>query len=235
MSNFNEIKQVVFQANLDLKKHKLAILTWGNVSQITPDRQHVIIKPSGLDYSIMKAEDMVVVNMNGEIVEGILNPSSDTPTHIEIYKNFPNINSIVHTHSTYATSWAQAKKSIVALGTTHADTFYGKIPCTRELKQNEIENDYELNTGKVICETFVDQNYLACPGVLVASHGPFTWGKTCRQAVENAIILEEVAKIATMTSINTNHDLQTAPNFLQDKHYNRKHGTNAYYGQKKSN
>ncbi len=231
---YKEYKKIVYDANLDLKKLGLVILTWGNVSMITPDRKHVIIKPSGVNYDLMKPEDMVVTDMNGKVVEGNLRPSSDLLTHIEIYKNFPNVNSVVHTHSTYATSWAQACKNIITLGTTHADTFYGDIPCTRGLTKKEIENDYELNTGKVIIETFSKgkYDYESCPGVLISNHGPFAWGNSCKDAVEHALILEEVAKMATLTAINTNNNLVEAPKYLKDKHYQRKHGKNAYYGQK---
>lgn len=226
-----EIKKDVYQANLYLKKNKLVILTWGNVSKIDPTRTYVVIKPSGIDYEKMDWNDMVVVDLNGKIIEGKLNPSSDTPTHLYLYKNFKNINSIVHTHSTYATSFAQSLKSIKPFGTTHADNFYGNILCTRKLTKKELENDYEKNTGKVIVETFLNIDYLANPGVLVANHGPFTWGTSCQKAVENSLILEEVAKIATFTNINSNFKPMSAPKDLIDKHYSRKHGANAYYGQ----
>lgn len=229
---FKEIKKEVFEANLFLKKNRLAILTWGNVSAITDDRKYVIIKPSGISYEQMKAEDMVVVDLDANIVDGNLNPSSDTLTHLEIYKSFPNVKSVVHTHSPYATSWAQSKKNIITLGTTHADHFFGNIPCTRQLNKEEIEKDYELNTGRVIVETFKKLDYISCPSVLVCSHGPFSWGKNCLDAVNNALILEEVAKIATYTCINTNNAILEVPQYLKDKHYNRKHGKNSYYGQK---
>lgn len=228
---FSELKKQVYKANLDLQKFNLVILTWGNVSAITDDRKHIIIKPSGVDYDQMRWEDMVVVNFKGEVIEGKLKPSSDTLTHLEIYKAFPKVNSVVHTHSTYATSWAQTSASIPPLGTTHADTFYGPIPCTRKLNQIEIENDYEKNTGKVIVETFKTIDYVGCPGVLVANHGPFCWGKDCTNAVENASILEQVAKIATFTNVNALAKLKSIDQVLQDKHYYRKHGKSAYYGQ----
>lgn len=231
---FKEYKKIVYEANLALKKSGLVILTWGNVSVITPDRKYVIIKPSGVSYELMKEEDMVVVDMNKNIIEGNFNPSSDLETHIKLYENFKNIYSVVHTHSTYATSWAQSNKNIITLGTTHADTFYGDIPCTRSLTEKEINSNYELNTGNVIVETFKNKyNYESCPGVLVSNHGPFSWGKNVNEAVENALILEEVAKMATLTIINTGNRIVEAPNFLKDKHYYRKHGKNAYYGQKK--
>lgn len=229
---FNDLKKIVFNANMFLKENNLVILTWGNVSLITPDRKYVIIKPSGVSYNDMKAEDMVVVDLEHNVVEGKLKPSSDTWTHINIYKGFPNINSIVHTHSPFATSWAQACSNIKTFGTTHADTFYGDIMCTRSLTSKEIETDYEKHTGDVIVKTFKGKDYLACPAILVANHGPFIWGTNPMKAVENALILEEVAKMATLTQINSGMNPKEAPKFLQDKHYNRKHGKNAYYGQK---
>lgn len=229
---FKELKKEVYDANIFLKDNNLSILTWGNVSAISDDRQYIIIKPSGISYNKMTIDDMVVVDIKGNVVEGNLNPSSDTLTHIEIYKSFSNVKSVVHTHSPYATSWAQSKKNITTLGTTHADHFFGDIPCTRQLAQDEIEKNYELNTGKVIVETFKNIDYISCPSVLVCSHGPFSWGKNCIDAVNNALILEEVAKIATITCINTSNKIYEVPKYLKDKHYNRKHGKNSYYGQK---
>lgn len=227
-----ELKERVFKQNLALVKNNLVILTWGNVSAI--DREHglVVIKPSGVDYSVMKASDMVVTDLNGKVVEGNLKPSSDLLTHIELYKAFPNICGVVHTHSTFATSFAQAGKPIKPYGTTHADTFYGEVPVTRELTKEEIDKDYELNTGKVIVETFLDKDYEAIPSVIVKNHGPFSWGKTPEKAVENATILEEVSKMAFITEGLTPNVKKVSKNLL-DKHYLRKHGKNAYYGQEK--
>ena len=226
-----QLKQKVFEANLLLPKYHLVSFSWGNVSEITEDRKYVVIKPSGVPYENMKVEDMVVVDMNGNVVDGKLKPSSDLLTHLEIYRNFIDVKGICHTHSTFATSWAQALKDIPALGTTHADTFYGDVPCTRLMNKAEIENDYELNTGKVIVETFDKRNIdpIQIPGVIVASHGPFTWGKDSIEAVENSVMLEEISK---MDFISTNIDkCKTMQQELLDKHYVRKHGKNAYYGQ----
>ena len=191
----------------------------------------IVIKPSGVSYDEMKVEDMVVVNLNGEVVEGNLKPSSDTPTHLELYKYFKNIGGIVHTHSTFATSWAQAKRDIPAYGTTHADYFYGDIPCTRELTKQEIDKAYEKNTGKVIIETFKDKDEMAIPGVICSGHGPFTWGKNPDEAVYNAKVLEQCAQMAYYTEV-LSQNKQTISQNLLDKHYLRKHGKNAYYGQK---
>ena len=223
------LKQRVFEQNLALVKHGFVTLTWGNVSAIDRATGLVVIKPSGVDYSTMKAEDMVVVDLNGKVVEGKYRPSSDTSTHLELYKAFPEIGGVVHTHSTYATAWAQAGRSITAYGTTHADAFYGDVPCTRALTKEEIEGDYELSTGKVIVETVKDYN--AIPAILVKNHGPFTWGATPERAVENAVTLEEVAKMATLTE-KLNSNTARVDQSLLDKHYFRKHGKNAYYGQK---
>ena len=192
----------------------------------------IVIKPSGVSYDEMKVEDMVVVNLNGEVVEGNLKPSSDTPTHLELYKYFKNIGGIVHTHSTFATSWAQAKRDIPAYGTTHADYFYGDIPCTRELTKQEIDKAYEKNTGKVIIETFKDKDEMAIPGVICSGHGPFTWGKNPDEAVYNAKVLEQCAQMAYYTEV-LSQNKQTISQNLLDKHYLRKHGKNAYYGQNK--
>ncbi len=225
-----ELKQKVFQANIDLVKLNLVIFTWGNVSAIDRKSGLIVIKPSGISYEKMKATDMVVVNLNGEVVEGDFNPSSDTPTHIALYKAFKNIGGVTHTHSRWATSWAQAGKSIPALGTTHADYFYGAIPCTRKLTENEVNSAYETETGNVITETFKALNPDAIPGVLVNSHGPFSWGKDAGDAVHNSKVIEEVAEMAFYT-LQLNNDAKI-DRFLLDKHYNRKHGKNAYYGQK---
>lgn len=229
-----ELKKQVFEANLKLVKHNLVILTWGNVSAIDRKSGLVVIKPSGVSYDDMKASDMVVVNLDGEIIEGNLRPSSDTDTHIELYKKYKDIGGVVHTHSTLATAWAQAKRDIPAYGTTHADTFYGSIPCARPLTSEEIEDEYEKNTGLVIIETLEQRNIdpLSVPGVIISSHGPFAWGESPSKAVYNSVVIEEVAKMALNTEI-LNKDIQSIPKELKDKHYYRKHGANAYYGQKK--
>lgn len=226
------LKEEVFKANLDLVKHNLVVLTWGNVSGIDREKGLIVIKPSGVSYDEMKASDMVVVDLEGNIVEGDLRPSSDTPTHIELYKKYPNIGGVVHTHSSFATSWAQAKRDIPSYGTTHADTFYGPVPCTRSLNNEEIKNEYEKNTGLVIIETLTERKIeeLSVPGIIIASHGPFAWGETASKAVLNAVVLEEVAKMAIRTE-NLNSEITPIPSELQDKHYFRKHGANAYYGQ----
>lgn len=225
-----ELKKEVLKANLDLVKNGLVLFTWGNVSAIDKSKGLVVIKPSGVSYDGMKAEDMVVVDLNGKVIEGKYRPSSDTPTHLEIYRQHPEIGGIVHTHSTYATAFAQAERSIPAYGTTHADYFYGDIPCARNLVQEEME-EYEKNTGVVINETFKDKDVVAIPACLVAHHGVFAWGKNANEAVYHATVVEEVAKMAFITENLT----PTAKPLLQhvaDKHYNRKHGKNAYYGQK---
>ena len=227
-----ELKQEVLQANLKLVDYGLVILTWGNVSAITADRKYVVIKPSGVDYAVMKAEDMVVTDLDGNILEGTLRPSSDLDTHLAIYRAFPKVNAVVHTHSRYATALAQAERSLPCYGTTHADTFYGEVPCTRHLTAEEVEGDYEANTGLVIQETFRDKDPEAVPAVLVRKHGPFTWGPNCRKAVENALILEETAHMALLTEQMSQRAAAPAPQYLQDKHYFRKHGPNATYGQK---
>lgn len=226
-----QLKYEVFQANLSLVDHGLVIFTWGNVSAIDRSKNLVVIKPSGVSSEKMKPGDMVVVDLEGNIVEGKLKPSSDTPTHIYLYKHFKDIGGIVHTHSEWATSWAQAGKPIPALGTTHADYFFGDIPCTRPLTRQEIEEEYEKETGKVIVETFSDIDPLDIPGVLVQSHGPFSWGTDAYNAVHNAVVLEEVAKLALHTLM-----IEKKPDFdnvLLEKHYSRKHGPKTYYGQKK--
>jgi L-ribulose-5-phosphate 4-epimerase len=225
-----KLKEEVWKANLDLVKHGLVIFTWGNVSGI--DRQHgmVVIKPSGVSYDTMKPSDMVVLDLYGKVVEGNLKPSSDAPTHLVLYRQFLNIGGVVHTHSPWATAWAQAGKGIPALGTTHADYFYGEIPCTRKMTQEEIKGDYELETGHVIIERFKGLNPDQVPGVLVNNHAPFTWGKDAGDAVHNAVVVEEVAKMAFHTlQLNP---LATMDQALLDKHFLRKHGANAYYGQK---
>lgn len=225
-----ELKQKVYEANLDLVKHGLVIFTWGNVSAIDRERGVVIIKPSGVSYDTMKAEDMVVVDLEGKVLEGNLKPSSDTPTHLVLYKAFPEIGGIVHTHSTYATAWAQAGKDIPSIGTTHADYFYEAIPCTRQMTKEEVEGEYEKETGNVIVERFKNINPVFVPGVLVGNHGPFSWGKDADEAVHNAVVMEQVAKMAYI-SFTINPQL-TMNNELIEKHFKRKHGPNAYYGQR---
>ncbi len=228
-----QLKQEVLEANLQLPKHELVTFTWGNVSGIDREEELVVIKPSGVPYAELKIEDLVVVDLDGTIVEGKLRPSSDTPTHVALYRAFPTIGGIVHTHSPWATSWAQAGRPIPAFGTTHADYYYGEIPCTRELTKEEINRAYELETGNVIIDTFETGGIdpLAMPGVLVSNHAPFCWGKDAKQAVHNAVVLEEVAKMALHT-LQLNPDIKPIEQFLLDKHYLRKHGANAYYGQK---
>jgi L-ribulose-5-phosphate 4-epimerase len=228
-----ELKQKVLQANLDLVKYNLVTLTWGNVSGIDREKNLVVIKPSGVDYDEMKIDDMVVVDLNGKVAEGDLRPSSDTPTHIELYKNFEGISGITHSHSEYATIFAQACKEIPCLGTTHADHFYGNIPLTRFLTKEEVEENYELNTGKIIIERFKELDPVATPGVLLAGHAPFTWGKTPAESVRNNLILERVAKMA-FVSMQLSPELKTLPEYILKKHYLRKHGPDAYYGQIKS-
>ena len=226
-----QLKKEVWEANMLLPKYGLVTFTWGNVSGIDRESRLVVIKPSGVEYDTMKPEDMVVVDLNGKVVEGDLNPSSDTPTHVEFYKAFPNIGGVTHTHSSYATSFAQAGRGVPALGTTHGDYFYGEIPCTRKMTPEEIATDYEKNTGLVIIETFKDKDPDAIPAVLVHSHGPFTWGKNAVDSVHHAVILEECAKMA-IRAYALNPGLEPMQQELLDKHYLRKHGANAYYGQK---
>ena len=225
-----DLKEKVYKANLELPKYNLVTFTWGNVSEIDRKTGYVVIKPSGVSYSELKPEDMVVVDLDGNKIEGNLKPSSDTYTHIELYKAFENIGGVVHTHSKWATSWAQAGRDIPCYGTTHADYMYGDIPCVRGLTKEEIEEAYEKNTGKVIVEYFKNKDDISMPAVLCKNHGPFTWGKDSFEAVHNAVVLEEVAKMALNTEIIL-PSVERAPYFLQDKHYYRKHGKNAYYGQ----
>ncbi|WP_188454934.1 L-ribulose-5-phosphate 4-epimerase [Virgibacillus oceani] len=225
-----ELKQAVLEANLSLPKHNLVTFTWGNVSGVNREDELIVIKPSGVPYSELKRDDMVVVDYDGNSIEGNLNPSSDTPTHIVLYRNFPEIGGVVHTHAPWSTSWAQAGKDIPALGTTHADYFYGTVPCTRPMSSNEIMGNYELETGNVIVETFNTFDPQEIPGVLVHSHAPFTWGKDPGEAVHNAVVLEEVAKMA-LQSYQLNPTLTSINQAILDKHYLRKHGAKAYYGQ----
>jgi L-ribulose-5-phosphate 4-epimerase len=215
-----------------LPEYKMVTFTWGNVSGIDRERGLIVIKPSGVPYSKMKASDMVVVDLEGTVVEGDYNPSSDTATHIELYKACPEIGGIVHTHSRYATSWAQARKDIPALGTTHADDFYGAIPCTRAMTDAEIQGEYEKETGKVIIETFAGKDMMEVPGVIVYSHGPFAWAKDPIAAVQKSVVLEEVAFMA-YHAVTLAGEISPMQQVLLDKHYLRKHGKNAYYGQKK--
>lgn len=227
-----ELKEKVCAANLDLVRHGLVILTWGNVSAIDRAQGLVVIKPSGVAYATMKPEDMVVVDLAGKVVAGTLRPSSDLPTHLRLYQAFPSVGGVVHTHSTYATAWAQAARAIPNIGTTHADYFHAAVPVTGEIPPDRIVSDYEAATGDVIVETFVQGGIdpVANPAALVAHHGPFTWGADAAKAVENAIVLEEVAKMASI-SFALNPALAMNPGLIE-KHYTRKHGPNAYYGQR---
>lgn len=228
------LKQKVYEANMELPKRGLVTYTWGNVSGIDREKGLFVIKPSGVEYDELKPSDLVVMDLKGNKVEGDMNPSSDTKTHLVLYNAFPQLGGIVHTHSPYAVAWAQAGRDIPAYGTTHADYFYGPIPCARHLTQEELDEDYELNTGKIIEETFKTRNIdpIAVPAVICHSHGPFTWGKDAAQAVYHAVVLEEVAKMAMFTR-QVDPSAMPAPQRIQDKHYMRKHGPNAYYGQTK--
>ena len=226
-----QLKKEVCDANLALVRHGLVILTWGNVSAIDRETGLVVIKPSGVSYDDMRPEDMVVVDLDGNIVDGTLRPSSDTPTHLEIYKAFAEVGAVVHTHSTYATAWAQACRSIPNIGTTHADHFHLDIPCTNEMSKEQIERSYEAETGVSIVEAFEGKEPMHTPAVLVAHHGPFTWGKNAAAAVQNSVVLEQVAKMASI-SVALNPQIEMNADLIE-KHYSRKHGANAYYGQKK--
>lgn len=228
----DKLKLEVWKANLDLPKHGLVTFTWGNVSGIDRELGLIVIKPSGVPYKELKPEHMVVLNLEGRIVEGTLKPSSDTPTHLVLYKAFPEIGGVVHTHSPWATGFAQAGKGVPAFGTTHGDYFYGEIPCTRKMDEAEIKGDYEKETGNVIVETFQGLNPTSIPAVLVNMHGPFTWGKDAGDAVHNSVVLEEVAKMAYRT-LTLNPSSGAMDQNLLDKHFLRKHGANAYYGQGK--
>ena len=226
-----KLKQRVCEANLELFRQGLVVQTFGNVSGVSEDREHVVIKPSGVDYEGMLPEDMVVVSLaKGEVVEGKLNPSSDTRTHLKLYHRFPGVGGVVHTHSFHATAWAQARREIPCLGTTHADYFHGPIPCTRMLSEEELTGDYELNVGKVIAELFMGMNPLHFPGVLVAAHGPFAWGKTPADAVQAAFIIEYLAGLASET-LRIDPDTPPLGDTQLDRHFFRKHGPAAYYGQ----
>lgn len=225
----DDLKQLVYEANMQLPHYKLVTFTWGNVSGIDREKGLVVIKPSGVEYKNLTADSMVVVDLDGKVVEGKYNPSTDTNTHVELYKAFPNIGGVVHTHSTYATAWAQAGRTIPCYGTTHADYIFGHVPCARLLTAEEME-DYERNTGKVIIEAFSSIDYQSVPCVLCRNHGAFTWGKNPSEAVHNAVVLEECAKMALFTEQLSPHAAET-PSYLLEKHHQRKHGKNAYYGQ----
>lgn len=224
-----ELKEKVFRANLDLVRHGLVIFTWGNVSAIDRSRGLIVIKPSGVSYETMTADDMVIVDLDGKVVDSRLKPSSDTATHIEIYKAFEGVGGVVHTHSTFATAWAQAGRDIPNIGTTHADYFHDAIPCTESMTREEVDGNYEKETGTVIVRRFANLNPIHTPGVLVKNHGPFAWGKDAADAVHNAVVMEQVAKMASI-AFAANPNLTMNP-LLVEKHFNRKHGKNAYYGQ----
>ncbi|MEG0251605.1 MAG: L-ribulose-5-phosphate 4-epimerase [Christensenellaceae bacterium] len=226
----SELKKMVYEANMLLPQYELVTFTWGNVSGIDRARGLVVIKPSGVAYDELSYKDMVVVDLNGNVIEGEYAPSSDTPTHIEIYKHFDGVGGVTHTHSQWATAWAQAGMDIKALGTTHADYMYGDVPCTRALTQKEIQCEYEKQTGKVIVECCPHADVI--PSVLVRNHGPFTWGSDAKKSVENAVVLEQVAKMAFISTMLSGGTLDSMPQMLLDKHYLRKHGKDAYYGQK---
>ena len=228
-----ELRKKVCEANKMLPKHGLVKFTWGNVSEIDREQGYIVIKPSGVDYDLLTPENMVVTDLDGNVVEGNLNPSSDLKTHVVLYKKYLEIGGIVHTHSTFAASFAQAGRDIPAYGTTHADYFYGDIPCARNLTREEVEADYELETGNVIVETLLNRNINVkyIPGLVVRNHGPFAWGKDANEAVYHAVVMEEVAKMVINTEL-VNPNVQRAPQYMLDKHFMRKHGKNAYYGQK---
>jgi L-ribulose-5-phosphate 4-epimerase len=230
----NALRHKVWQANMDLQKYHLVTFTWGNVSGIDRASGLVVIKPSGVVYEDLSPSNMVVVDLQGQVIEGSLNPSSDTATHVALYRAYPTIGGVVHTHSANATAWAQAGKAIPALGTTHADYFYGSVPCTRALTDQEISTSYELNTGNVIIETIGDTDPMVVPGIVVKEHGPFSWGNDADQAVHNAVVLEAIASMA-LTTLQINPQVNFINQALLDKHYLRKHGKNAYYGQSKIN
>lgn len=225
-----KLKEAVYQANMDLPRYGLVTFTWGNVSGIDRASGCFIIKPSGVDYNRLKPSDLVVISLDGSVVEGQLRPSSDTPTHLELYRAFPEIGGIVHTHSKWATAWAQAGRDIPCYGTTHADYFYGAVPCVRTLSQAEIDDGYEKNTGRLIAEAFQDRDPAAVPAALCSNHGPFTWGKSAAEAVYHAVVLETVAEMAAVCE-TLSPQPRPMPQRLLDKHYTRKHGSDAYYGQ----
>ncbi|MGY0374272.1 L-ribulose-5-phosphate 4-epimerase [Clostridium sp. JNZ J1-5] len=225
-----DLKESVLKANLELTKKGLVTYTWGNASGIDRNKGLIVIKPSGLPYEEMELNDMVVIDLEGNVVEGNLKPSSDTPTHLVLYKAFLEIGGVVHTHSPWATSWAQAGKDIPCFGTTHCDYFYGSIPCTRNMTKEEVEGEYELQTGNVIVERFKELNSNYIPGVIVCNHGPFAWGKSPEEAVHNAVVMEQIAKMAYRT-LTINASQSSVKSYLLDRHFLRKHGANAYYGQ----
>ena len=227
----DKLREDVCKANLQLPKYELVTFTWGNVSGIDREKGLIVIKPSGVDYERLEPKHMVILDLEGNVVEGDLNPSTDTPTHIALYNAYPELGGVVHTHSPYAVAWAQAGMDIPCKGTTHADYFYGPIPCTRNLTAEEVDEAYEKNTGKVIIEAFEGKNPMYVPGVICRNHGPFSWGKDCFQAVYHAKVLEEVAKMALFTR-QIDPAAPDAPQWIMDKHFERKHGPNAYYGQK---
>lgn len=231
---FKELKRRVFEANLLLPKYNLVVLTWGNVSEIDREKQVIAIKPSGVSYENMEEDNIVICDLEGNLISGKLKPSSDLKTHVYLYNKFKNIGGIVHTHSKWATSWAQAGEDILSLGTTHADYFYGSIPCTRDMSEKEIKGEYELETGKVIVETFENRNIdpVEIPSVLVKGHGPFTWGKDAFDAVNNALVLEECAMMAYVSRQLKDNKIKSMDSTLLNKHFKRKHGPNAYYGQR---
>lgn len=231
--SLEEIRKRVCEANKSLPVHGLVKFTWGNVSEIDREAGIIVIKPSGVDYDKLTPENMVVTDLDGKVIEGNLNPSSDLATHVELYKAWPEIGAVVHTHSTEAVAWAQAGRDIPFYGTTHADYFYGDIPCARSLTENEVNSAYEIETGKVIVEEFEKRGLepLAVPGIVVRNHGPFTWGKDPAHAVYHSVVLEEVSKMNRFTE-QINPNVEKAPKYIMDKHYLRKHGPNAYYGQK---
>lgn len=226
-----QLKKEVYEANMLLPKYNLVTFTWGNVSGIDREKGLVVIKPSGVEYDIMSPEDMVVVDLDGNVVEGKYKPSSDTPTHVRLYKEFKEIGGVVHTHSRWATIFSQSGRGIRPYGTTQADYFYGEVPCTRDMTREEIESNYEYNTGEVIVDRFKELNPEYVPGVLVKNHGPFTWGKNPHDAVHNAVVLEEIAMMAWNTEVLTRYEVNAMPDELKNKHFMRKHGPNAYYGQ----
>jgi L-ribulose-5-phosphate 4-epimerase len=226
------LKEQVLEANLDLPRHHLVTFTWGNVSGIDREKGLIVIKPSGVDYDHMKVTDLVVLDLQGNQIEGDLRPSSDTPTHLVLYRQFKDIGGIVHTHSTHATAWAQAQRAIPIQGTTQADYFHGDIPCTRLLTASEVNEDYEGLTGHLIADTIKDTPPLTVPGILVANHGPFSWGSDAHNAVHNAVVLEEIARMGWITQ-QVNPQAPNLPDYILEKHYQRKHGKNAYYGQNK--
>ncbi|MGO9480382.1 MAG: L-ribulose-5-phosphate 4-epimerase [Candidatus Kryptoniota bacterium] len=227
-----QLKEDVCKANLDLVKYGLVVLTWGNVSGIDRAKRIIVIKPSGVDYDKLTPGDMVVVDLDGKVVEGNMRPSSDTPTHIELYKAFPEIGGITHTHSGHASAFAQACKEIPCLGTTHADSFFGPVPVTRFLTEDEVESGYEKNTGKIIIERFKDLDPISMPGILVAGHGPFCWGQNAEDSVKNSLMLEQIAGMA-LDTVRLDTNAKALPDYILDKHHERKHGKSAYYGQKK--